>query len=97
MILGNRGYNAYEVNKKMKGIRYKWENQMAWISYQVWIANGIEEVSSVLVQFKLISLAQYQKTNDINEIYQFQRLPSSNRFRKGKKNIDSLFQKNEIS
>ena len=59
MILGNRGYNAYEVNKKMKGIRYEWENQMAWISYQVWIANGIEEVSSVLVYFKLISLAQY--------------------------------------
>ena len=55
MILGNRGYNAYEVNKKMKGIRYEWENQMAWISYQVWIANGIEEVSSVLVYFKLIS------------------------------------------
>ena len=34
MILGNSGYNAYDVNKKkMKGIRYEWKNQMAWINY----------------------------------------------------------------
>ena len=47
--------------------RIKWHG----LTIQVWIANGIEEVSLVLVFFKLISLTQYQKTNDTNEIYQF--------------------------
>jgi len=60
MILGNRGYNVYDVNKKnKKGFgtngRIKWH----WLAIQVWIANGIDEVSSVPVFLKLISLAQY--------------------------------------
>ena len=60
MILGNSGYNAYDVNKKKwKGFgmngRIKWHG----LTIQVWIANGIDEVSSVPVFLKLISLAQY--------------------------------------
>jgi len=35
--------------------RIKWHG----LAIQVWIANGIDEVSSVPVFFKLISLAQY--------------------------------------
>jgi len=35
--------------------RIKWHG----LTIQVWIANGIEEVSLVLVFFKLISLTQY--------------------------------------
>jgi hypothetical protein len=36
MILDNRGYNAYDVNKKkMKGDRYEWKIQMTLISYPV--------------------------------------------------------------
>ena len=85
MILGNRGYNAYDVNKKNErdSVRMEESNGMDQLS-RFGIANGIDEVSLVPIFLKLISLAQYQKTNDTNEIYQFWRLPSSNRFRKGK-------------
>jgi hypothetical protein len=36
MILSNRGYNAYDINKKRKekkGDRYEWKVQMTLISY----------------------------------------------------------------